>query len=167
MEGRSEFPSGRGACSEPVAVVMLTLGVAGSCPQELFFGVTAEEAAANQESQSRVCRVLESLCPPEGSGGTFLPPPTHLNQPAEAPPTRTCGSVPHLVLCPQVSVHGSTCVCGPTDRRRMAARRRRVSRSATAPWRRPADSSSPSLPHLWTLVFLFILFTYFCQCWTF
>uniref|UniRef100_H3CYH8 Protection of telomeres protein 1 n=1 Tax=Tetraodon nigroviridis TaxID=99883 RepID=H3CYH8_TETNG len=36
---------------------------------ELFFGVTAEDAAANQESQSSVCRTLESLCPKEGSSG--------------------------------------------------------------------------------------------------
>lgn len=43
-----------------------------SCHQELFFGVTAEDAAANQEAQSRVCRIVESICPPEGSTGTCL-----------------------------------------------------------------------------------------------
>ena len=51
---------------------MLTLAVVCSCGQELFLGVRAEDAAANQKSQSRVCQVLESLCPPEGSSGAFL-----------------------------------------------------------------------------------------------
>ncbi|XP_056907866.1 protection of telomeres protein 1 isoform X2 [Takifugu flavidus] len=36
---------------------------------ELFFGVTAEDAAANQEAQSRICRMVESICPPEDSTG--------------------------------------------------------------------------------------------------
>lgn len=77
---------------EPGVVLMLTVGVVCS-RQELFFGVTAEDAAANQESQSCVCRTLESLCPPEGSTGTFLlntDSPEHplpAAPPPEAPPT--------------------------------------------------------------------------------
>ncbi|CAK6974682.1 protection of telomeres protein 1 isoform X1 [Scomber scombrus] len=36
---------------------------------ELFFGVSAEEAAANQEAQNIVCQTMNSLCPPGGSAG--------------------------------------------------------------------------------------------------
>ncbi|XP_074534226.1 protection of telomeres protein 1 [Halichoeres trimaculatus] len=36
---------------------------------ELFFGVSAEDAAANQEAQDSICQTMDSLCPPEGSTG--------------------------------------------------------------------------------------------------
>lgn len=83
-------------------------GGRGLCHQELFFGVTAEDAAANQESQSRVCRVLERLCPPGGSTGTFLlktgspeAPPTHLARPLidPSPVFVSSGERPWLDLC--------------------------------------------------------------------
>lgn len=38
--------------------------------QELFFGVSAEEAATNQEAQDVVSQTMDSLCPPGGSAGT-------------------------------------------------------------------------------------------------
>lgn len=38
--------------------------------QELFFGVSAEEAATNQEAQDVVSQTMDSLCPPGGSTGT-------------------------------------------------------------------------------------------------
>lgn len=60
------------------------VGVVCSCHQELFFGVTAEDAAANQEAQSCVSRMVESMCPPEGSTGTcFLNP--HTPEPGPPP----------------------------------------------------------------------------------
>lgn len=150
---------------EPSVVVALTVGVVCS-RQELFFGVTAEDAAANQESQSRVCRTLESLCPPEGSTGTFLlnTPDLHL-LPLRLRPHARLSRPPCLWLCPspvfpcpQVSVRGSTCVWCPTGRRTMSAGPKPVIRSATAPSPRPADA--PRLLPLLTFglsVFLFIL----------
>lgn len=57
-----------------------------SCLQELFFGVAAEDAAANQEAQSHVCRIVESICPPEGSTGTFLLNTDTLKQAQATPP---------------------------------------------------------------------------------
>lgn len=149
---------------EPGVVAALTAGVVCS-RQELFFGVTAEDAAANQESQRRVCRTLESLCPPEGSTGTFL-----LNTDSPEHPDLHLLHLrlrPHVVwlcpsrafLCPQVSVRGSICVWCPTERKTMSAGPKRVIRSATAPWPRPADA--PRLlppPHLWA-VCVFIYFS--------
>lgn len=61
--------------------MVLMLGVASSCHQELFFGVMAEDAAANQESQSCIYQMLESLCPPGGSTGTFMLHADSLNRP--------------------------------------------------------------------------------------
>lgn len=34
---------------------------------ELFFNVSAEDVAVNQDSQNHICQTLDSLCPPEGS----------------------------------------------------------------------------------------------------
>lgn len=61
--------------------MMLMVGVASPCHQELFFGVMAEDAAANQESQSCIYQMLESLCPPGGSTGTFMLNTDSLNRP--------------------------------------------------------------------------------------
>lgn len=43
----------------------------GFSHQELFFGVSAEKAAASQEAQDIISRTMSSLCPPEGSTGTL------------------------------------------------------------------------------------------------
>lgn len=43
----------------------------GFSHQELFFGVSAEMAAASQEAQDIISQTMSSLCPPEGSTGTF------------------------------------------------------------------------------------------------
>ncbi|XP_077424511.1 protection of telomeres protein 1 isoform X2 [Vanacampus margaritifer] len=36
---------------------------------ETFFGVSAEDAAVNQQAQDQIRQTLDSLCPPEGAGG--------------------------------------------------------------------------------------------------
>lgn len=84
-------------------VVTLTVGVVCPCHQELFFGVTAEDAAADQEAQSCVSRMLESMCPPEGSTGTcFLNPAStswlEMNNLSLRPPVSS-GERPWLRLC--------------------------------------------------------------------
>lgn len=38
--------------------------------QGLFFGVSAEEAATNQEAQDVISQTMDSLCPLGGSAGT-------------------------------------------------------------------------------------------------
>uniref|UniRef100_A0A3Q3CJ05 Protection of telomeres protein 1 n=1 Tax=Haplochromis burtoni TaxID=8153 RepID=A0A3Q3CJ05_HAPBU len=35
--------------------------------QESFFGVSAEDASANQEAQNSICQIMDSLCPPGGN----------------------------------------------------------------------------------------------------
>ncbi|XP_077373907.1 protection of telomeres protein 1 isoform X2 [Festucalex cinctus] len=40
---------------------------------EFFFGVSAEDAAANQQAQEQIQQTLETLCPPEGAGGEERP----------------------------------------------------------------------------------------------
>lgn len=39
--------------------------------QELFFGMSAEDVAANQEAQDSIRQTMDSLCPPGGSTGTY------------------------------------------------------------------------------------------------
>ncbi|XP_026030551.1 protection of telomeres protein 1 isoform X2 [Astatotilapia calliptera] len=36
---------------------------------ESFFGVSAEDASANQEAQNSICQIMDSLCPPGGNVG--------------------------------------------------------------------------------------------------
>lgn len=42
--------------------------------QEAFFGVLAEDVAANQEAQNIIHQTMDSLCPAEGSTGTSVRP---------------------------------------------------------------------------------------------
>lgn len=40
--------------------------------QELFFGLSAEDSAVNQEAQRYIEQTMALLCPPEGSKGTSV-----------------------------------------------------------------------------------------------
>lgn len=42
--------------------------------QESFFGVSAEDASANQEAQNSICQIMDSLCPPGGNVGMSVKP---------------------------------------------------------------------------------------------
>ena len=44
----------------------------GVCLQELFFSVSAEDAAANQEAQDRIRQTMDFLCSPDGGTGTSV-----------------------------------------------------------------------------------------------
>uniref|UniRef100_A0A3Q4HGG2 Protection of telomeres protein 1 n=2 Tax=Neolamprologus brichardi TaxID=32507 RepID=A0A3Q4HGG2_NEOBR len=41
---------------------------------ESFFGVSAEDASANQEAQNSICQIMDSLCPPGGNVGMSVKP---------------------------------------------------------------------------------------------
>lgn len=82
MEGRSEFRVLPPPCGGPretnfktfkkekkkKAALMVMAGFLSH--QELFFGVSAEQAATNQEAQDVISQTMDSLCPPGGSAGT-------------------------------------------------------------------------------------------------